>query len=324
MSLYLADDANLIMQLGNKVPRGIIVVILLFVPMWLFTDVYAQSDAEIQAESTTGYKTSYQVAPADVVSPLTVQVENHVYSPGEEVKVIGNVWLELVERIDAIDIVKIEAKDGQGNVIARENTTLGNDGTYTTTFALLDGANTGTYTLQARIELETDALGLVNAITSAALQSSIEFAVAEPAEHSITVEDQEFDVSIASNSGISDVQLNQEDKRISFFAEGNTGTTGVTEIKIPKSLLSGDMTVLIDQNIAVEDDILLKSDTAAETTLEINYKHSIHRVEVAGTNVVPEFPLAIMIMAAAIGTIAVASTILRLRAYSGSISSPVN
>lgn len=306
------------MQSGNKVPGGII-VILLFVPMSLFTEVLAQSNTDTQAESTTGYKTSYQVAPADVVSPLTVQVESHVYSSGDQVKVMGMVWLELVERIDAIDIVKIEAKDGQGNVIARENTTVGNDGTYTTTFALLDGANTGTYTIQARIEVEADALGLVSAITSAALQSSIEFAVAEPVEHSITAENQEFVVSIASNSGISEVQLNQEEKKLSFFAEGNTGTTGVTEIKIPKSLLSGDMTVLIDQNIAVEDDILLKSDTDVETTLEINYKHSIHRVEVAGTNVVPEFPLAILIMAAAIGTISVASTVLRLRGNRGSI-----
>ena len=286
---------------------------LLFVPVYLVTEVFAQSDAGMQAESKIGYKTSYLVKPTDAVSPMTVQVEHHVYNPGEDVKVMGQVWLDLVERIDAIDIVKIEAKDGQGNVIARENTTVGNDGKYIASFALLDGANTGTYTLQARIELEADALGLVNAITSAALQSSIEFAVAEPVDYSITAENQEFNVSIATNSGISDVQLNQEEKKISFFAEGNTGTTGVTEITIPKSLLSGDMTVLIDQNIAVEDDVLLKSDTAAATTLEINYKHSIHRVEVAGTNVVPEFPFTILILAAAIGTIAVASTVLKPR-----------
>jgi hypothetical protein len=309
---------------SGKVLEAIILAILLFIPVSLFAEVFAQSDAGTQAESAAGYRTSYQVASADVASPLTVQVENHVYSPGDDVKVMGLVWLELIERIDAIDIVKVEAKDGQGNVIARENTTVGNDGSYAATFALLDGASTGTYTIQARIEVEADALGLVNAITSAALQSSIEFAVAEPVEHNITTENQEFVVSIASNSGISEVQLNREDKKLSFFAEGNTGTTGMTEIKIPKSLLSGDMTVLIDQNIAAEDDVLLKSDTGAETTLEINYKHSIHRVEVAGTNVVPEFPLAILIMAAAIGTIAVASTVLRLRGSKGAISAPVN
>jgi hypothetical protein len=97
------------------------------------------------------------------------------------------------------------------------------------------------------------------------------------------------------------------------MVEGNDGTTGVTEIRIPKAMLSGDMTVLIDQNIAVEDDVLLKSDTATETVLEINYKHSIHRVEVAGTNVVPEFPVAIVIMAITIGTMIVVSTLAKQR-----------
>jgi len=279
-------------------------------PSTFLTSAFAQSDSmNLGVESNMSYNSSYKVAPADVTTPITIEAENHVYYPGDDVRVTGFVWIELVNRIDALDVITLEAKDGQGNIIARENATIGSDGKYTTSFTLLDSASSGTYTAQARVELEADALGLVEAITSATLQSSREFVVAEPIEHKITADNKEFDVVIASNSGINEVTLNQADKKLSFLVEDNDGTTGVTEIRIPKAMLSGDMTVLIDQNIAIEDDVLLKSDTATETTFEINYEHSIHRVEIAGTNVVPEFPVAIVIMATTIGAMIAVSTL---------------
>jgi hypothetical protein len=283
-----------------------IALFTIFGPSPFLTNAFAQSNS---VESSMSYNSSYKVTAADVTIPVTIEAENHVYQAGDEVRVTGFVWIELVNRIDTLDLITLEAKDGQGNIIARENATIGSDGKYSTSFRLLEGASSGTYTVQARIELEADALGLVEAITSAALQSSTEFVVADPAEHKIMADNQEFNVVIASNSGINEVTLNQEDKKLSFLVEGSDGTTGVTEISIPKAMLSGDMTVLIDQNIAIEDDVLLKLDTATETVFEINYKHSIHIVEVAGTNVVPEFPLAIVIMAITIGAMIVVSTV---------------
>lgn len=256
-----------------------------------------------------GFNTSYELAAADITSPVTLGVENHLYYPGEEVRVDGSVWTELVSQIDTLELVNIEAKDSQGNIIARETATVENDGKYGTSFSLLDGGATGIYSVQARIELDADALGLVKAITSATLQSSSEFVVAEPREYEVTAESQEFNVTIASNSGITDVKLNQPGKRVSFFAEGSDGTTGVTEITIPKAMLSGNMTILLDQNLVPDEDVLLKSNTATEAVFEINYKHSIHRVEVVGTNVVPEFPLSILVVALAVGAIVVLSTL---------------
>ena len=40
-----------------------------------------------------------------------------------------------------------------------------------------------------------------------------------------------------------------------------------------------------------------QSNTEMEMTLEINYRHSIHQIEVVGTNVVPEFPLVAIVIA---------------------------
>ena len=270
----------------------------------------------------SSYNTLYEIPTPDVVRPVTIEVENHVYHPGDDVTVTGFVWTELVERIDALDIIVVELKDGQNNVVARENTTIGADGRYSATLSLLDSASTGTYSANAHVELEADALGLVEAITSAGLQSTNEFVVAVPKEHKLVVEDEEFGVQIASNSGINSVQLNQVDKKLTFFVEGNDGTEGMTEIRIPKALLSGNLTVFIDQNLASEDSVLLKEDTTEYTVFEINYIHSIHRIEVAGTSVVPEFPVAVVIMTVTMAAMIVTSRLARSKRGGATPASP--
>ncbi len=274
--------------------RAVLVIAVSFVSAQTFISISAL------AQSETEYKTSYAVPAAQASVPLTVQLENHLYNPGDDIMVRGAVWMEIVNRVDTLDLVTMEVKDSKGNIVVREDASVESDGNYSKTFKLLESAEQGTYTLEARIEIDADALGIVQTITSAALQSSIQFAVASPVTYDVEAENQNFAVYIASNSGVNDFHFRQEEKRVSFFVEGNADTNGVTEITIPKKLLGGQMTVLIDQNVVVQDNVLLKSDTDTQTILEINYRHSIHRVEVAGTNVVPEFPVSMIIMAAAI------------------------
>jgi len=255
------------------------------------------------------YESSYPNLTADVTKPLTIKLEEHLYHPGDIVAAKGFVWTELLNQVDALNVVKVEIKDGAGNVVAREEATIiKNDGSYSTSLRILESAGKGTYGAEARIELEADALGIVESITSAALQSSMRFAVATPEDYPVIVEDRNFTVMIASNSGINDFQFKQQEKRISFFVEGESGTKGVTEVTIPKELLSGEMKVFMDQNLVVEEDVIVKSQTAAETTFEINYAHSIHRMEVTGTNAIPEFPVAALAaVAAVVGSVALIS-----------------
>jgi hypothetical protein len=252
---------------------------------------------------------------ADITAPVAMHLEHHLYYPGDTVQVKGSVWMELLNQVDSLNIVKVEIKDSAGNVIAREDATVNkNDGSYSTSLRLLDNAGKGAYNAEARVELEADALGIVKTITSAGLQSSMQFAVAAPVEYDVEVESEEFKVTVASNSGINDFQFKQHEKRVSFFVEGSSGTGGVTEISIPKRLLSGEMSVFMDQSLVANDNVILKSETETKTTFEINYSHSIHRMEVVGTNAVPEFPLA------AIGAISAAVGVLiligRLRMFS--------
>lgn len=76
---------------------------------------------------------------------------------------------------------------------------------------------------------------------------------------------------------------------------------------VPKLLLRGQIQVLIDGVVQPydSDGIIVTSDTASETGLEINYRHSLHTIELVGTSTaelpvytqaVPEFGLAPVIL----------------------------
>jgi hypothetical protein len=257
------------------------------------------------ANTTAAYDASYKQNAPTIARPVTIELKHHLYHPGDRVQVQGSILMDIVSRVDQLDVVRVELKDSAGNVIARQNATVDkSSGAYSGSLLLLDNAGKGTYTAESRVALEADALGIVSAITSATLQSSMQFAVAQPQEFHVNAGAQNFTVTVASNSAINDFQFRQSDKRVSFFVEGSDGTTGVTEITIPKALLSGHMSVFMDQSLVNDGDVIVKSETEAATTFEINYHHSIHRMEVAGTNVVPEFPMAsVAAIAGAIGII---------------------
>jgi len=58
---------------------------------------------------------------------------------------------------------------------------------------------------------------------------------------------------MTSNSNVSNVGLHQEAKRVSLTVECETGTTGAAELTIPKAMLSGEMTVLIDGQLVTAE-----------------------------------------------------------------------
>lgn len=248
------------------------------------------------AQNTT-ILTSYNLDTPDVTKPITIKVDQHVYQPGEEIIVEGLVWSEIINNVDAVGIVKLELRNQEGDIVQNEDASVDESGSFATTLEFLDGAPEGTYTLDAGLELEADSLGIVETLTSTALRSSVQFAVSEPHDYTITAENEDFIVNIATNSEVDNIELDQEEKKLSFVVEGEDTTAGFAEVTVPKRLLSGEMTIMIDENVVGENDVIIKSNSEIETVLEINYHHSIHQIEVFGTNVIPEFPLAAVIIA---------------------------
>ena len=272
------------------------------------------SFAQTEADVTTSYDSSYEVEQPDVTKPVTIGLEHHLYAPGEGVSVTGAVWTEILSRVESLTTVTVELKDQEGDAIDRQEASLDADGSFNATVQIPDNAGAGMYTVETRAELEGDNLGIIESITSATLQSSIQFVVSERAEYDVEAEGQDFRVAIASNSKVDNFVFDQEGKKIAFSVEGEDGTNGVTEVTVPKVLLSGEMKVFLDRELMSEEDVILKSDTAQESTFEINYDHSVHQVEVTGTNVIPEFPVVTVVAAASMLAI-VGVTVVRTRGY---------
>ena len=261
----------------------------------------AQDGSSASTEVTTMYSSSYPQANSD--GSFGVQSQYHVYKPGDTVRIEGTVSQEMREETDA-DSVMVKVTGARGQVVADQQATVGSDGKYSATVNLPGNAEEGEYGVDSKIEVSASVLGLLSADVVANLESSAQFMVASSSSFEVESEEgDQFQVEIASNSNVSNVELDQEAKKVSFTVEGEDGTTGVTEVTIPKAMLSGEMMVLIDGQAAAKEDVIVKSNTSADVTFEINYHHSEHTIDVTGTNVVPEFPLSAMIMTAAVASV---------------------
>jgi len=60
---------------------------------------------------------------------------------------------------------------------------------------------------------------------------------------------------------------------------------------------------MIDGQVMSQNDVIETADTQDDTTLEINYHHSSHVIDVVGTNAAPEFPVSTVIITVAVGSV---------------------
>ena len=263
-------------------------------------------NAKANMSSSASYKPSYPGEKADERRPFTVHSENHLYKPGDDVTVEGSIWTSLIDQIAGdVGTVTLNVTDNKGNVTAEEDAELDDNGAFSATFSLPDDAELGSYSIDAVIQVDASILDTLDASIKSKLETSARFEVVSSNAFAVNAEGKSFEVDIASNSTVSAFEFKQQEKKVTFVVEGQTGTRGVTQITIPKALLSGEMMVSIDGNVIPPEssDVVAIVDTEEGMTLEINYHHSVHTVEVSGTNVVPEFPVTMIIMAAAIGSV---------------------
>ena len=120
---------------------------------------------------------------------------------------------------------------------------------------------------------------------------------------SVVIAGANVSVDIMTNSTIGQLTLDEPNKRVSFTVDGETGTTGTAEIEIGK-MLNGPYTVTIDGQATT--DFTVANEGSANADMTINYTHSEHDVVITGTSVVPEFPIAMLgMIAAVIGAVVV-------------------
>ncbi len=115
---------------------------------------------------------------------------------------------------------------------------------------------------------------------------------------SVTVEGSPIDVSVTSSSTISAFNINEESKTLSFRTSG-TGTETVIAVG---AVLEGPYTVMVDGQATEAEE----SQEDGVSTLTVPHSSGDHEVTVTGSQVVPEFPVAMIgVIAVVIGVVAV-------------------
>ncbi len=253
-------------------------------------------------KATIGLPTKYPMTSASASNSFALQTNQHLYKPGDTVMIEGSLWADLLTSLSGDETVTVKVLDRTRNVIYETDAEITTDGNYSTDFTFPSDASKGAYTISTSVQTDADLSNLVGVKGKANLGASTKIVVVPPQVFKVDVENHgEFDVKIATNSTVNSVDFNGEQKKVSVTVEGQSGTKGVSHISIPKNMVSGEMQVMIDGQIVANDQVVVTKHTATETEVEVNYQHSVHTIDVIGTQAVPEFgTIAGLILAVAI------------------------
>lgn len=139
----------------------------------------------------------------------------------------------------------------------------------------------------------------------------------------LNVDTRMFNISIETNSTISNMVFNQTNKSISFDVAGASGAVGFCNVTIPSELMSCDnrdqWTVkvegsLVDNRIVMED--------ANYTYIYFTCTHSAKTVQIQSTHAVPEFPSAFAITLILVTTLFAAILLAKKRNQKPKVDSP--
>ncbi len=257
--------------------------------------------------ASVGLPTKYPMPAVSAKSSVGLQTNQHLYKPGDSVSIQGSLWTELLSGSNN-NIVTIKVFDKTKNVIYDVDTQITADGTYSTEFSLHPDAAKGSYTVT--VELDSNVTDPTGIKIQSSVGSSTKIVVVPPHVFKIDVKDHgNFDVKVATNSTVNSVKFDGEEKKVSVVVEGQSGTKGVSHISIPKSMVSGNMKIMIDGELVANDKTIVTANTETETEIEISYEHSIHTIDVIGTQAIPEFgTITVMVLMIALVSIIAIST----------------
>ncbi len=246
--------------------------------------------ASNENESYGHYNHEYEKISVNSDDEFTVQSERHLYKPGDNVTISGSLYSNLISSIGNVTTVSIQVADNDGKVVYSGKGQINATGEYTAEFVLPSDAKKGAYTVGVSTDVSVDVLNTLSPKAKNSLSSSTKIVVVNPNALKVKAEGKDFDVGIASNSTtVDNLNFDAQNKKLSFTVQGDNGTKGVTQITIPKSLLSGDLTVMIDGHVMTQSDVIETANNDTDVTLELNYHHSTHQIDIIGTNAVPEF-----------------------------------
>ncbi len=102
----------------------------------------------------------------------------------------------------------------------------------------------------------------------------------------VTIDGNIYEVSIYSNSTISNFSFDQSERTISFNAFGWSDTTGFCNVTFPIQMMGGPYLVFMDGSPLSGTE----TSNATHVSIHFTYQQNNHIIEVVGTTIAPEFP----------------------------------
>jgi parallel beta-helix repeat protein len=99
----------------------------------------------------------------------------------------------------------------------------------------------------------------------------------------------DYVITTVSNSTVFEVSVNVTSKKLGLNVTGPSGTTGFCNITVPAELMWGDFTLYLDEAVLIEGVDYVKSSNATHYMFSVTYAHSSHLIEIASTEIVPDF-----------------------------------
>lgn len=117
-----------------------------------------------------------------------------------------------------------------------------------------------------------------------------------PVTQTLTLPEGEFQLDLNTDALRCDLSLIKEEKRLHVDIAGGTGEAGFFQISVPHEILGGNYTVMVDsRNVSDFNATSMGDSTIISTTYPVDAK----AIDIIGTTVIPEFPLPVLTVVAA-------------------------
>ncbi len=130
----------------------------------------------------------------------------------------------------------------------------------------------------------------------------------------INAEGREFLIETETSYVIKDVKFNLNDKKISYVVDTGDANEGVFEVMIPKELLSGEFTLVVDGKPHYVTESVTRGTNETHTWLGYSHVGRATNIEAIGTEAIPEFPFSLIILATSFAGIIAITKFIRVRA----------